>query len=1074
MLPGLLGFGLLLATGLASVEGQTKPAEFSPGRQGLALSGGHSRGVPLGELAGWSATFWFQANDASAGDLFGIALDVEEGRFIRLSLEEESLRLTGPAISQALRRSMPDGWSLTAPVSDLDKWHHVAITYQQANGPWLYLDGKLIDSGERRWMGYATSFDHYYFGAPLVSEGNYGASFDGLIDDFMLYERPLSPEEVEASFQGEALSARLVAFNDFENVSHRDLASLDAIENADAFIEEGRELFQLHCIACHSKDGISPPPNPLARAFGQHAMLNGADPYSMFQTLTYGFRNMMAAPQLNPVERYKVIHYIREKVVRPNAPELYVELDDTYTETMPSNPDGLRDEVERVEALAKSGYLRDYGDALITPVNSEAPENTSRNALVVNLGDETTIGWDLGSMRTIGAWQGGFLDYSFTLHHKLRANGLPTARFEFLPGLEGWRWAWNGRAEIEAPERMPNTIFPEEQVRYRGHYPNGSDIVVSFDVQGREVLESARYESTSAGPVVHRRLTIQPGSSQIELVSPSFGDAELEIDGDRAKIETSEFTLGAWLQSKTRGPRWRLSERDELVLRIPASKTPIHLNIALASDSGEAGDDWAPRPQATDLAALTRGGPRRWEQTHTLKGKRAVDTFQGYALDSVPVPFTNAYNTWMRTASLASFPDGRLAVATLSGDVWIVSGVDDSLEAVTWQRFAAGLYEPMGMKVVDGVLTAITRGRIVKLHDYNEDGEADFYQAFFNEDEPSNGWHAYSCGLVLDDAGNYYYARTGGFSDWSIPGGLVRVSADGKRSEVLGVGMRVPNGIGRLPNGSITFGDNQGTYVPASKVSIASIPGSFHGAGLWDKRDGNFDTNAIVDPIVYMPQELDSSSGSQLWIEEDRRFGPLGGQFFHVSYGRARAMTIFVDEVGDTVQGAVFPLPLKMESGTLRMAKSPADGQLYFSGLTGWQAGATREGSIQRLRYTGDEGLYLLDANAREGKLTLRFNRPLNANTVARIGQWKASMWNYKWSRAYGSPMFKVTEPGVEGIDDLELSDARIGSDGTELTIVAPDLSPCHTLKLEFSVEDRDGKVLDGPVYFTIHELVDN
>ena len=93
----------------------------------------------------------------------------------------------------------------------------------------------------------------------------------------------------------------------------------------------------------------------------------------------------------------------------------------------------------------------------------------------------------------------------------------------------------------------------------------------------------------------------------------------------------------------------------------------------------------------------------------------------------------------MRTSGLAFFSDGRLAVGTLSGDIWIVSGINDDLENVTWQRFAAGLYEPMGMKVVDGILTVGCRGRIVKLHDYNNDGEADFYEAFHNERQPAPG-----------------------------------------------------------------------------------------------------------------------------------------------------------------------------------------------------------------------------------------------------------------------------------------------------------------------------------------------
>ncbi len=37
----------------------------------------------------------------------------------------------------------------------------------------------------------------------------------------------------------------------------------------------------------------------------------------------------------------------------------------------------------------------------------------------------------------------------------------------------------------------------------------------------------------------------------------------------------------------------------------------------------------------------------------------------------------------MRTSSLAFFPDGRLAVGTLPGDIWIVSGINEDLNQIT-------------------------------------------------------------------------------------------------------------------------------------------------------------------------------------------------------------------------------------------------------------------------------------------------------------------------------------------------------------------------------------------------------
>ena len=55
--------------------------------------------------------------------------------------------------------------------------------------------------------------------------------------------------------------------------------------------------------------------------------------------------------------------------------------------------------------------------------------------------------------------------------------------------------------------------------------------------------------------------------------------------------------------------------------------------------------------------------------------------------------------------------------------------------------------------------------------------------------------------------------------------------------------------------------------------------------------------------------------------------------------------------------------------------------RLYYSGLTGWQAGATQEGSIQRLRYTGEKGIYLTKAKARKNRLQLTFTEPVSSES---------------------------------------------------------------------------------------------
>ena len=437
--------------------GRTPPAKNNLPTlgSGLAMSKGYYRGSPLGELSGWTLSFWFEAKSDKKGDLFGIVRNENNGEAYRLTYENGTLTFGDP-------KQKKGAWKLVIKGVEKEKWNHLVISYAQASGPAIYLNAEKMAQGGRGQMGYATKFDHYHFGAAVHGKGKYGDYFDGKIDDFELHNRPFDQKEVQQLHEGSSFEGSLITFNDFENVNHRELAYFDSAEPDDDYLEAGRKLYLQNCTSCHSKDGVTPPINPLARMFIKHKMENGGDPYSMFKTLTYGFRNMMPSVQLNPTDRYKVIHYLREKIIKEKSPELYVKFDQSATYKMPKNPDTTGNEARRIEELARLGYLRDYGKALISPVIGNAKSN---NALTIDIGQKNSISYDLGTMRSIGAWTGGFLDFSGTLHHRLRAGGLPSARFDKIPGSDSWRWAWNGKAENQAPDIFPKTVWPEDQLR---------------------------------------------------------------------------------------------------------------------------------------------------------------------------------------------------------------------------------------------------------------------------------------------------------------------------------------------------------------------------------------------------------------------------------------------------------------------------------------------------------------------------------------------------------------------------------------------------------------------------------
>ncbi|MEK6194543.1 MAG: hypothetical protein N2F24_10010, partial [Deltaproteobacteria bacterium] len=372
-------------------------------------------------------------------------------------------------------------------------------------------------------------------------------------------------------------------------------------------------------------------------------------------------------------------------------------------------------------------------------------------------------------------------------------------------------------------------------------------------------------------------------------------------------------------------------------------------------------------------------------------------------------------------------------VTTYDGDVWIVTGIDDTLGKVTWSRYAAGIHEIFGCQIVDGKILVTTRSGIVCLHDYNNDGEADFYEQFFADPDFSLIYHGYNFDLIRDDDGYFYYSKNGQFTDITFSGGCYKISPDGKSYTMHGTGFRTPNGMGILPDGRILMADNQGSWVPAGKISVIE-PGKWYGGS---GRRGEFKKHkTFAQPILWLPQDVDSSCGSQVWVD-DKRFGPYGkGTLFHTSCGIARAMMVFVDDDAQQTQASTQMFPFKFASGIMRPRVTPKDGQVYVTGTRGWGVFAPDDGCLQRVRYTGKPEPTLVDVKARKGYIDLTFNQ--NVSIDAKSCQ--VSMWNYLWSKKYGSFKFSVRNPEVKTPDKVEVSGVK--AKGNVIRISVPDLLP--------------------------------
>ena len=62
----------------------------------------------------------------------------------------------------------------------------------------------------------------------------------------------------------------------------------------------------------------------------------------------------------------------------------------------------------------------------------------------------------------------------------------------------------------------------------------------------------------------------------------------------------------------------------------------------------------------------------------------------------------------------------------------------------------------------------------------------------------------------------------------------------------------------------------------------------------------------------------------------------------NTSFGKGWAYYLMFDEVDGVTQAAAAALPFQFEAGTQRVRVNPADGQIYLTGLTGWDDGSPR------------------------------------------------------------------------------------------------------------------------------------
>jgi hypothetical protein len=767
-------------------------------------------------------------------------------------------------------------------------------------------------------------------------------------------------------------------------------------------------------------------------------------------------------------------------------------------------------------------------------------DSTARGiAIKLSDGWNDGIVFDADTMRMAVAWHGGPIRFRGLIGDGDHGwSPMPTVLPTFqTPNGPGWANAEGSfedpRADSIKPLPRPGPL-PKNWAKYKGLYRHDDRVVLCYSVNEANVLESPSVRMHGGAVAFVREIEIE-GATTANAVMIADGDPrvvmpksktvkeKVKMDGVEATVEktiqpdpklipapknltcevkglTAELgNLHIAVIGAPAGAVLEINATHQLYLKLPKIDGWHRFWILVSGGGKGTSTDFNALArdflEFIDLKSMTRGGPSLWTKTVETKGilaKADPKKPEPYVVDSLTLPMDNPYHSWMRIGAFDFFPDGkRAALTTWSGDVWIVSGIDEKLEHLTWKRFATGLHQPLGCKIVDGTIYVVGHDQITRLRDLDGDGEADFYENFNNDWELTTAFHAFAFDLQTDAAGNFYFAfgspvhaGGGGFQRITKDHGTIfKVSPDGSKIEHYAEGLRAPNGMGISPTGQITIGDNQGSWVPVDPIHWVK-PGDFLGVAPSAHRpmkstDGKADPSEQPKPLCWaLYPKLDNSCGGQVWVTSDQ-WGPLKGELLYCSYGQSALYKVLKEEVNGVMQGGITKLTNKFTSSAMRPRFNPIDGQLYITGLKGWQSNAGKDGGFDRVRYTGAPVILPVGLHVTKKGIAITFTAPLETAAANDPGNFSAEAFNIKWSSAYGSKEYSLSvDPNTAQTnsskrDTWTIKSATLSGDLKTVFLEIPEIQKANCVRLSYNLNAADGSPVKGEIGNTIHELAE-
>ena len=473
--------------------------------------------------------------------------------------------------------------------------------------------------------------------------------------------------------------------------------------------------------------------------------------------------------------------------------------------------------------------------------------------------------------------------------------------------------------------------------------------------------------------------------------APTPGDAEVDLPAGDYPLEILYFqgTGGAGLSLQWRNPQ---TGEFEVIPESMLSVTQDEVRSVV--------------PVITDkkLVKTIPGDQRRLEAVHP-----AFDLHQARPEAFEPM-----------VGGIDFMPDGRMVVTTWDpeGSVYLVANYTAAPEEIQVKRIARGLAEPLGVKVVDGDIYVMQKQELTRLVDINGDEVIDRYENLANDWSATDNFHEFGFGLEYED-GHFYAALAtailpgGASADPQAPdrGKVMKVRKSDGAKEFVASGLRTPNGIGYGIDGKLFIADNQGDWLPSSKI-VELTEGAWYGS-----RSVDFEGTANLTeakPVVWLPQDEIGNSPSE---PAPLNVGPYQNQMIHGEVTHGGIKRVYAERVNGRLQGAVFRFSQGLEAGVNRLDWAP-DGSLIVGGVGNpgnWGDDGKQWFGLQRLTYNGQDAFEMLKVSARSDGFVIDFTQPIRAGQNVSAEDFEIHQWYYEPTAEYGGPKKDLRPLPVEG-----------------------------------------------------------